>query len=165
MKLNYYNGTVDAVYGPDTEKALINFATAKDLDIANPEKVFKSLLLAAPLLQNEIPRPFANKQARPMIRLETQSFFLGLRNCLFMDPGSLSAKVVVTLAMEMTRDGKLVPGSLRMIDSEGGSGAALNKAFLVAQGAVLRCAKKWVQVCHRKNMSIGEKSKSDLTHL
>ena len=61
IKLNYYNGTVDAFYGPATEKALINFATAKDLDIANPEKVFKNLLLAAPLLRYAIPRLFAKK--------------------------------------------------------------------------------------------------------
>ena len=65
-----------------------------------------------------------------------------LKPCWTVDPGSLSADIVVTLRWQMSPDGKLVADSLRMIDSEGGSGSALKRAFQIAQGTVLRCGKK-----------------------
>ena len=43
-KLNYYKSTIDALYGPGTEKALIGYAKAKSININNPETVFKSIL-------------------------------------------------------------------------------------------------------------------------
>ena len=65
-----------------------------------------------------------------------------LKPCWTVDAGSLSQDIVVTLRWEMSPDGKLVAGSLRMIDSEGGDGRALKRAFQIAQGAVLRCGNK-----------------------
>ena len=65
-----------------------------------------------------------------------------LKPCWTRDVGSLSGDIVVTLRWEMSPDGKLVAGSLRMIDSEGGDGRALKRAFQIAQGAVLRCGNK-----------------------
>jgi hypothetical protein len=43
-KLNYYRSSIDALYGPSTEQALINFAKFKGLDTNEPEKVFKNAL-------------------------------------------------------------------------------------------------------------------------
>ena len=65
-----------------------------------------------------------------------------LKPCWTVDVGSLSQDIVVTLRWEMSPDGKVVAGSLRMIDSEGGDGRALKRAFQIAQGAVLRCGNK-----------------------
>ena len=50
-RLNYYNGAVDGLYGPIVMKAIINFALSKDLDVRNPEEIFASLQVAAPVLR------------------------------------------------------------------------------------------------------------------
>ena len=78
----------------------------------------------------------------PMTLGEQEALRLAVKPCWFVDPGSLSANIVVTLAMQMTPDGKLVASSVRMINSIGGEGAALKKAEQAARGAVLRCSKK-----------------------
>ena len=78
----------------------------------------------------------------PMTQGERDSLQLAVEACWQVDPGSLSANVVITMAMEFTPDGKLVAGSLRMINSEGGSGGAVNTAFQKARGAILRCKNK-----------------------
>ena len=44
MKLNYYRSSIDALYGPGTERALTEFARVKGLNINKPESVFKSIL-------------------------------------------------------------------------------------------------------------------------
>lgn len=43
-KLEYYNNSVDALYGPRTEKALIDYAIAKGINFGKPEVIFKSIL-------------------------------------------------------------------------------------------------------------------------
>ena len=53
-RLNYYHAAVDALYGPATEEAIINFAMSKDLDVKYPQGIFKSLEKAAPLLRYAI---------------------------------------------------------------------------------------------------------------
>ncbi|MDG2407355.1 MAG: hypothetical protein P8M25_21190, partial [Paracoccaceae bacterium] len=78
----------------------------------------------------------------PMTQGERDSLQLAVEACWQVDPGSRSANVVITLAIDLTPDGKLVAGSLRMINSEGGSGDAVDTAFLKARGAVLRCKNK-----------------------
>ena len=90
---------------------------------------------AAPAEQNAPSGP-------PMTLGERDSLQLAVEACWQVDPGSLSANVVITLVMELTPDGKLVAGSLRMINSEGGNGAAVKTAFQKARGAVLRCKNK-----------------------
>ena len=79
---------------------------------------------------------------QPMTLGERDSLQLAVEACWQVDPGSLSANVVITMAMEFTPDGKLVAGSLRMINSEGGGGGAVNTAFQKARGAILRCKNK-----------------------
>ena len=78
----------------------------------------------------------------PMTLGERDSLQLAVEACWQVDPGSLSANVVITMAMELTPDGKLVAGSLRMINNEGGDRAAVNTAFQKARGAILRCKNK-----------------------
>ena len=39
MRLDHYHGTIDGLYGPRTEKAIISFAMSKELDVKNPEEV------------------------------------------------------------------------------------------------------------------------------
>ena len=58
-KLNSYKSSIDALYGPGTEKALINFAKSKSLNINNPEKIFKSVLS-----QVSVPSSFAPPRAK-----------------------------------------------------------------------------------------------------
>ena len=65
-----------------------------------------------------------------------------LKPCWTVDVGSLSADIVVTLRWKMSPDGKLVAGSLRMIDSEGGDGSALRSAVQIAKSTVFRCGNK-----------------------
>ena len=65
-----------------------------------------------------------------------------LKPCWAADPGSFSQDIIVTLRWEMLPDGKLVAGSLRMIDSEGGEGSALRRAIQIAKSAVFRCGNK-----------------------
>jgi hypothetical protein len=65
-----------------------------------------------------------------------------LKPCWTVDVGSLSADIVVTLRWKMSPDGKLVAGSLRMIDSEGGGGSALRSAAQIAKSTVFRCGNK-----------------------
>ena len=78
----------------------------------------------------------------PMTLGERDSLQLTVEACWQVNPGSLSANVVIMMAMKLTPDGKLVASSLRMINSEGGDGAAVNTAFQKARGAILRCKNK-----------------------
>jgi len=43
-ELNYYRSTIDALYGPGTERALIEFSEAQKVSGLGPERVFSSLL-------------------------------------------------------------------------------------------------------------------------
>lgn len=77
-----------------------------------------------------------------MTRGERQALRLAVQSCWVVDVGSQASNVTVTLAMQMDRDGKVVPGSLKMVGSSGGSGAAVETAFQSARRAVLRCQKE-----------------------
>jgi hypothetical protein len=43
-KLNFYNSTIDALYGPGTEKALMGFASVKGLNKSSPHEIFSIVL-------------------------------------------------------------------------------------------------------------------------
>ena len=49
--------------------------------------------------------------------------------------------MTVVLGMQMTPEGKVKPGSLRLISSKGGTQAATKTAFQAARRAILRCQK------------------------
>ena len=65
-KLEYYKSKIDALYGPGTEKALTAYATAKGININNPERVFKSILS-----QVSVPRSFENAPVQKNAKLAT----------------------------------------------------------------------------------------------
>ena len=48
-------------------------------------------------------------------------------------------RTVVVMAIDLTRDGKPVPTSLKMVEHDNGSDAAARQGFEVARRAVLEC--------------------------
>lgn len=73
---------------------------------------------------------------------ETDALRIAVQDCWVVDVGSLAADVTVVLGMSMDLRGKVVPGSLRLVSSSGGEGAAVDTAFQSARRAVLRCQKE-----------------------
>jgi hypothetical protein len=64
-----------------------------------------------------------------------------VRKCWIVDIGSPAANVTVILGMQMTPEGKVKPGSVRLVSSSGGSESATKHAFQSAKRAILRCQK------------------------
>ena len=75
-KLNYYKGSIDALYGSSTEKALINFAKAKGLDINSPQKVFES-----GLSQVSVPSSFGSAKPKKTIADINAPCYRNYKNC------------------------------------------------------------------------------------
>jgi hypothetical protein len=73
---------------------------------------------------------------------ETNALRLAVQNCWVVDVGSQAANVTVIVGMSMDLRGKVVAGSLRLVSSTGGEGAAIETAFQSARRAVLRCQKE-----------------------
>lgn len=73
---------------------------------------------------------------------ETNGLRLAVQNCWVVDVGSQAANVTVIVGMSMDTLGKVVPGSLRLVSSKGGEGAAIETAYQSARRAVLRCQKE-----------------------
>ena len=59
--------------------------------------------------------------------------------------GSQSEQVAVTVRFDMSPSGKPVEDSILLIDSEGGSGHALKRAYKIARAATLRCGTRMGQ--------------------
>ncbi|MEP1765359.1 MAG: energy transducer TonB [Sulfitobacter sp.] len=77
----------------------------------------------------------------PMSSGEKDALRLAVQSCWNVDPGARWARTTVTVLMEMTQDGKVVPSSLRMIASEGGDASTANAAYGAARRAILLCQK------------------------
>lgn len=77
----------------------------------------------------------------PMSSGEKDALRLAVQGCWNVDPGARWAQTTVTVAMDMTQDGKVVSSSLRMIASEGGDASTANAAFGAARRAILLCQK------------------------
>ncbi len=77
----------------------------------------------------------------PMSSGEKDALRLAVQGCWSVDPGARWARTTVTVAMNMTQDGKVVQSSLRMIASEGGDASTANAAFGAARRAILLCQK------------------------
>jgi len=58
-------------------------------------------------------------------------------NCWVVDVGDESSQVIVTIKVELTREGKI--SSAELISAKGGSDAAKRKAFQAARRAIIRC--------------------------
>ena len=61
--------------------------------------------------------------------------------CWVVDPGSLASRVSVTVEMEMIRNGKIKPGSIKLISYEGGTEDHAEVAFQSVRRALFRCQK------------------------
>ena len=77
----------------------------------------------------------------PLTKQEIKKFVRAIKKCWVVDVGSPAAGVTVVLGMQMTPNGKVKPGSLRLISSTGGTEAAAKIAFQAARRAILRCQK------------------------
>ncbi|MEX0276689.1 MAG: energy transducer TonB [Ruegeria sp.] len=79
----------------------------------------------------------------PLTSGEKDAMRLAVSQC--WNVGSLSTdalNVVVVVGFSLTPDGKVVGGSLRMLDSSGGSSGAAKQAYEAARRAILRCGAK-----------------------
>ena len=74
----------------------------------------------------------------PLTGTELDAFRVSVQRCWVVDPGSQAARVRITVAFELTREGR-VAGSVERLRAEGGDGAAAESAFQAARRAVLRC--------------------------
>lgn len=75
----------------------------------------------------------------PMTAGERDALRLAVQECWVVDVGSEAANVTVVVAMAMSPEGRVVDGSLRMLEASGGSDAAVRTAFQSARRAILRC--------------------------
>jgi hypothetical protein len=76
----------------------------------------------------------------PVTRAEKGAFILAIQRC--WNVGALSTdalKVTVTVGFTMTPDAKPEIGSIRLVGAEGGSGAAVDRAYESARRAIIRC--------------------------
>ncbi len=78
----------------------------------------------------------------PMSSGEKDALRLAVQSCWNVDPGARWAQTTVTIAMNMTQDGRVVESSLRMIASEGGDASTANAAFGAARRAIILCQKQ-----------------------
>ena len=77
----------------------------------------------------------------PLTKSEEDTLRVAVQKCWVVDIGSAAANVTVVLGMQMTPEGKVKPGSLRLVSSQGGADSATKTAFQAARRAVLRCQK------------------------
>ena len=85
--------------------------------------------------------PSAAPSGPPLSAGEKDALRVSVQACWVVDVGSPSASVTVVVAMNMEQSGKVTPGSLRMVSSEGGDATAARVAFEAARRAILRCQK------------------------
>ncbi|CUK12214.1 hypothetical protein RUE5091_03498 [Ruegeria denitrificans] len=79
----------------------------------------------------------------PLTSGEKDAMRLAVSQC--WNVGSLSTdalQTVVVVGFSLTPDGKVVGGTLRMIDSSGGTDASAKQAYEAARRAILRCGAK-----------------------
>lgn len=75
----------------------------------------------------------------PLTGGERDALRLAVQDCWQVDVGSEAANVTVVVGMDMEPDGRVVTSSLRLIESSGGSGSAVEAAYSAARRAVLIC--------------------------
>lgn len=75
----------------------------------------------------------------PLSQGERDSLRFAVRQCWLVDVGSVAANITVTIGFSLDKAGKVVPGSVNMLGSEGGEGRPVETAFEAARRAILRC--------------------------
>ena len=74
----------------------------------------------------------------PMTGSEQEGFRLAVNACWNVDPGSQAARVTMSVAFSLDRDGR-VQGEVRQVGATGGDAGATEIAFQAARRAILRC--------------------------
>jgi hypothetical protein len=69
---------------------------------------------------------------------ERDSFRIAVNNCWNVDPGSVAARVEMTVAFSLDQNGR-VDGDVRQVSAVGGDAGAVRTAFEAARRAILRC--------------------------
>ncbi|WP_113911981.1 energy transducer TonB [Roseovarius dicentrarchi] len=112
-------------------------APAPAADSAGIEDALAAALGAA----SEAPAPSTAAPAGPPLTFgEKEGMRIAVQSC--WNVGSLSSDALattVTVAFEMSEDGKPINGTIRMIASSGGTSGAAKQAFEAAQRAIIRC--------------------------
>ncbi len=80
----------------------------------------------------------AVEQGPPMTGSERDSFRIAVNNCWNVDPGSVAARVTMTVAFSLDENGR-VDGDVRQLSASGGDDGAQRTAFEAARRAILRC--------------------------
>ena len=75
----------------------------------------------------------------PLTSGEKDAMRVAVKQCWVVDNGAPWATVVVTIGFELSQDGRVVDGSIRMVDATGGDDAAIRTAFEAGRRAILRC--------------------------
>ena len=79
--------------------------------------------------------------SKPLTSTEHEVFRDQIGRCWVVDVGKESAMVTVTVEFEMTKQGKVIAPTVKMIGYAGGNLANAELAFQAARRAVLRCQK------------------------
>lgn len=74
----------------------------------------------------------------PMTATETKLLKAQVQDCWVVDVGSQAAETTVTVAFQLTKEGR-VDGSIKLVASEGGTSQSVKEAFQSARRAILRC--------------------------
>ena len=71
--------------------------------------------------------------------LEQLGFHEAVRKCWVIDIGTPAAYVEVVLSAQLTPEGKVKPGSVRLVPTQTDPKAGTEEAFRAAKRAILRC--------------------------
>ena len=77
----------------------------------------------------------------PLNFSEKDAFRIAVSSCWNVDVGSKSANVTVVIGFSLDQSGKVVSGSLKMVDAQGGDDGSIRAAFDAGRRAILRCQK------------------------
>lgn len=89
----------------------------------------------------EIASPSA-EETRLIVGGAVQSILAQAAQCWRVDPGSEAAFVSIVLGMSMSRAGRIIPGTILLVESSSANVGATNFAFRAARQALLECQDK-----------------------
>ena len=92
------------------------------------------------------PEPAPAASGPPLTGAEKDRLRLAIQGCWNVNPTSESARITVTVAVRMERNGMPVLSSIRQISASEGSARAQRSAFDAARRAIIRCAKGGYQL-------------------
>jgi len=79
------------------------------------------------------------QQGPPMTGSERDAFRIAVNRCWNVDPGSVAARVTLTVGFSLTPDCRVEGNAVKQISASGGDAGAVRTAFEAARRAILRC--------------------------